>query len=145
MEKPMQILHRFTVLAPLCAVLIGCNKGKTPAPPEPELKPVASLTADQMLDEYKKNEVGADQKYKDKFVEISGQVAEIKKDLLGRYFVGLGTSHEGEMFDVMCYLDASAYDDAGKLKKGDNVKLRGACEGRPGGLTLTFKRCWIVK
>ena len=46
---------------------------------------------------------------------MTGKVAEIKKDLFGRYFVGLGTAHEGEMFDVMCYLDPSAEADAGNV------------------------------
>lgn len=129
----------------LLTILAGCNKPKAKTTPEEKITPVASLTADQLLDEYKKNEVGADQKYKDKLVEISGQVSEVKKDLFGRYFVGLGTAQEGEMFDVMCYLDPSAYDDAGKLKKGDKVKLQGSCEGRAGGLALIFKHCWFAK
>ena len=86
-----------------------------------------------------------DQKFKDKLVQVSGNVAEVKKDLLGRYFVGLGTAHEGEMFDVTCYLDSSAFDDAAKLKKGESASLMGYCGGRAGGLFLNFKSCVIVK
>ena len=51
-----------------------------------------------------------------------------KAPILG-YYIGLGSAQEGEMFDVMCYLHESAVDDAGKLQKGQDVKLMGIQKG----------------
>lgn len=133
-------------LAAAVAATSACTRTpKAPPSPAEPPKPVATLTADQLIDEYKKNEVGADQKFKDKLVQVSGKVAEVKKDLFGRYFVGLGTAHEGEMFDVMCYLDKTAEEAAGKLQKGETATLMGMCQGRAGGLVLTLKSCIVVK
>ena len=133
-------------LAAALVAVAACNRTPkaAPSPAEPP-KPAATLTADELLDEYKKNEVGADQKFKDKIVQVSGKVAEVKKDLFGRYFIGLGTAHEDDNFDVMCYLDKTAEEAAGKLQKGETTTLMGLCQGRAGGLVLTLKSCILVK
>jgi hypothetical protein len=141
----MRHLPRIAVLAVLAALLTGCTKVRSSTQKEEPIKPVATLTADQLLDEYKKNEVGADQKYKDKPVQITGKVSEVRKDLFGRYFIGLGTAQEGEMFDIMCYLsnDKETEEATGKLQKGQTVTLVGNCQGRAGGLALNLKYCFF--
>jgi hypothetical protein len=126
-------------------LVVACNRPVKPSGPVEPPKPVATVTADELLAEYQKNEVAADQKYKDKLVQVTGKVAAVKKDLFGRYFVGLGTAHENEMFDVTCYLDSSATDDAAKLQQGENATLMGYCGGRAAGLILQFKSCVVVK
>jgi len=140
----MRTAPRAVTMVLMLSAVVGCNKPKSSSPPAEEPKPVATLTSDELIAEYQKNEVGADQKYKDKLIEVTGKVAEIKKDLFGRYFVGLGTAHEGEMFDVMCYLDPSSEADAGKLQKGETATIKGLCQGRTGGIVLTLKVCKIV-
>jgi tRNA_anti-like len=141
----MRTAPRAVTMLLMLSVVVGCNKPRSSSPPAEPPKPVATLTSDELIAEYQKNEVGADQKYKDKLIEVTGKVAEVKKDLFGRYFVGLGTAHEGEMFDVMCYLDPSAEADAGKLQKGETTTIKGLCQGRAGGIVLNLKVCVIVK
>jgi tRNA_anti-like len=141
----MRTAPRAVTFLMMLTLAFGCNKPKPPSTPSEPPKPVATLTSDELIAEYQKNEVGADQKYKDKLIEVTGKVAEVKKDLFGRYFVGLGTAHEGEMFDVMCYLDPSAEADAGKLQKSDTTTIMGLCQGRTGGIVLNLKVCVIVK
>jgi len=122
----------------------GCHKPQASKPEEP-IKPAHTLTADELLAEYQKNEVGADQKYKNKPIQVTGTVAGVKKAPLLGYFVGLGSPQEGEGYDLMCFLDPSAEEDAGKLKVGDKVTLMGRCDGKPGGLQLKMSGCWVVK
>src|SRR2546429_174237 len=50
-------------------------------------KPEATVTAEELLDEYQKNEIAADQKYKGKLVQVSGKVTEVKKAPFLGYFV----------------------------------------------------------
>lgn len=126
-------------------MIVACNRPVKPSGPVEAPKPVATVTADEMLEEYKKNEIAADQKFKDKLVQVSGKVAEVKKAPLLGYYVALGSPQEGEMFDIMCYLDNSAVDDAAKLQKGEDVTLLGYCRGRTAGIILNFKSCVIVK
>jgi hypothetical protein len=140
----MRIVSRTLALLAALAVAAGCNKPKATTPEEP-IKPVATLTVEELLGEYQKNEIGADQKYKGKPIEVSGTVAGVKKAPLLGYFIGLGSPQEGDSYDVMCFLDSSAEADAGKLKAGDKVKIMGRCDGKAGGLQLKMSKCWLVK
>jgi hypothetical protein len=94
----MHNLSRIVALALLPAVLAGCTKVKTTPSAQEPIVPVATLTADQLLDEYKKNQIGADQKYKGKLIQITGTVAGVGKIPLAGYYVGIGASHEDETF-----------------------------------------------
>jgi hypothetical protein len=123
---------------------VACTRPAKPSGPVEPLKPEATVTADEMIEEYKKNVIAADQKYKGKLVQVSGRVAEVKKAPVLGYYVAL-ISAQSESFDIMCYLDDSAVNDAGKLQSGDSVKLMGNCSGQAAGLMLTFRGCVIVK
>jgi tRNA_anti-like len=141
----MRIAPRAVTLVLMPAMLLGCNKPKPPGPPPETPKPVATLTAEELLGEYQKNEVGADQKFKEKLIQVSGTVAGIKKAPLLGYYVGLGSAQEADMYDIMCFLDPSAEADAGQLKIGDKVTVMGMCKGKAAGLQLHLRQCAIVK
>jgi hypothetical protein len=133
---------RRLVVLPLLLVLAACNKPKTKPTAEEEIKPVAKLTADELIDEYKKNQIGADQKYKDKPIQVTGKVSRVDKMALLGYYVGIGTAREGE-FDLMCFLDKddkAAEEKAGKLKEGDTVTMIGKCDGKAGGVGAIYLR-----
>src|SRR3954451_1156580 len=112
--------RRLAVLLPLMLVFAACNKPKAQPTTEEPIKPVAKLTAEELIDEYKKNQLGADQKYKDKPIQVTGKVSRVDKVALAGYYVGIGSAHEGE-FDIMCFLDKddkAAEEKAGRLKEG---------------------------
>jgi hypothetical protein len=128
----------------LAVVVEACNKPKAKPTVEEKIKPDVTVTTDQLLDEYQKNHIGADQKYKGKWVQITGKYSGTGNVALAGDYVGLGSAHEGE-FDVMCFLDkndTAARDKAGKLKEGDTVTLLGLCEGKVLGFTaVRLKLC----
>ena len=134
--------RRVAVLLPLLLAVAACNKPKAQPTAEEPIKPVAKLTAEELIDEYKKNQLGADQKYKDKPVQITGKVSRVDKMALLGYYVGIGSAREGE-FDIMCFLDKddkAAEEKAGKLKEGDTVTMIGKCDGKAGGLGAIYLR-----
>jgi hypothetical protein len=136
------------VAAPV--MLVGCNKGTKPTTSvsSDEIKPDHTVTADQLLDDYRKNQIGADQKYKDKTVQISGKVASIGKMPLAGYTIDLQSSNEGDIAGVKCILlpnDKPTEEKAGKLKEGDSVTLIGKCEGKAAGQFLYLKFCYFPK
>jgi hypothetical protein len=133
------------VMILLMLTFVGCNKPKPPSPPAELPKPEHTLTAEQLLGDYQRNEVGADQKYKGKLIQVSGMVAGIKKAPLLGYYVGLGSPQEGDMYDIMCFLHPDAEADAGQLKIGDKVTVMGMCEGKAAGFQLNLRKCAIVK
>jgi hypothetical protein len=135
-----------------CALIVavsGCHRssGNNPAasntatPP----KPVATLTSDQLVSEYQKNSLGADQKYKNQLIEVSGKIGKIGKSLTGYPMVILGTGSEDDLFGVTCYLSSAAAEEAAKLQPGADVKLRGTCMGQLGGQALRVQDCDFVK
>ncbi len=144
----MRTLARIVALGLLPVVLAGCNKPVTKPKAEEAIVPVAKLTAEELIDEYKKNQLGADQKYKDKPIQVTGTVSRVDKVALAGYYVGIGSAHEGE-FDIMCFLDKddkAAEEKAGKLKEGDTVTMVGKCEGKAGGLGAIYLRyCFFPK
>jgi hypothetical protein len=137
-------LMQFLTLVSLAFGVVACNKPKAKPTAEEKVKAEVTVTTDQLLDDYKNNHIGADQKYKGKWVQVTGKYAGTGNVALFGDYVGLGSSHEGE-FDVMCFLDkedAAARDKAAKLKEGDTVTLLGMCEGKVLGFTaVRLKLC----
>lgn len=141
----MRLAHGFAAALAVSVLVCACNRTKPQATSSEQVKPDFKLTAEQLLDDYRKNQIGADQKYKEKTLEITGKVAGIGKAPLLGYYVGLGSPHEGE-FDIMCFLyrdDKTAEEKAGKLKEGDTVTIIGVCDGKAGGLALRIKHCYF--
>jgi hypothetical protein len=141
------------LLCPALLVIVpflccGCNRPKSPPSKADEpLKPEFKLTADQLLDDYRKNQIGADQKYKDKLIEVTGKVASIGKVPLAGYYIDLASSGEGEL-GIKCFLDKddmASEEKAAKLKEGDQVTLAGRCEGKAGGQALYLRYCYFPK
>lgn len=129
-------------------LLVGaCNRsGNNPAPTAstPAPKPIV-LTSDELVAAYKANALGADQKYKNQYLEISGEIGKIGKGLMGHPFVSLGTASEEDLFGVTCYLTPAAANEAANMKPGAKVKLRGVCMGQLGGQALRVQDCEFVK
>jgi hypothetical protein len=149
----MQKLRWIAVLALPAAMLIGCHKGTPPKAAEEKIVPVVKLSADELIAEYDKNRIAADQKYKDKPIQIEGVVADFGQIPLAGTFIGIGAGAENE-FALMCFLykndndekeEKAILDKAAKLKKGDRVKLIGKCEGKAGGLgNIYLRHCYFA-
>lgn len=100
---------------------------------------VIKITAKELMSEYKANEIAADNLYKGKLLEVSGNVDNIGKDILDSPYITLKTN---EMFDtVQCMIKDSEVDKASILKEDDSIILEGKCSG--GGLFLLLKDCVI--
>lgn len=97
----------------------------TPAAAAPALK----LEVKALLKDYKENEVAADTKYKDKIVEITGTVDQIKKDVFDHIYVTVGTGAPFEIPTAQCFFDDSATAQAAALKKGQKITIRGRVDG----------------
>lgn len=104
---------------------------RTAPTPTEKPKPQAVLvTATQLFNDYQGNEVSADDKYKGKTLLVSGNVAEVKKDFTDSIIIGLRSPNQFMPIDA--HVEDSEKSKAGRLNKGDAVKLR--CEG--GGMII---------
>lgn len=111
---------------------------------EPTQEPVEeaiTISAVDLLEAYDANEVKADKLYKDKILEVTGDVKSIGKDLFDKVYITLGDKDEAfAIISVQCYFkDDSEIDKVAELSEGDKVTVVGVCEG--GTLNVTLKKC----
>ncbi|MDC0745334.1 OB-fold protein [Polyangium mundeleinium] len=92
-------------------------------------RPSVMVSAKDILDEYKNNEVRADGKFKDKIVQIRGKVGDVKKDITDSIYVTVGTGAMLEIPEVQCFVKDSEAKAAAALNKGEEVTVAGHVDG----------------
>lgn len=103
---------------------------------------VVKVSARKFFKDYQENEVMADEKYKDKTVEVLGKVQEVSKGLFDGINVSLRTSNQ--FMPINSSLKKEEKSTAAKLKKGRKVRLK--CKGGIMVLgTPSLNECSIVE
>ena len=102
-------------------------------------KAEATIDATQLLTEYNANEEAANAKYLGKTIAVSGKVKESSKEE-GTVKVMLET---GQDFGVYCTLDSLAQHPRTDFPVGENITLKGKCDGL--NLDVQLSRCVEVK
>ena len=81
--------------------------------------PSAKTTPKQIYADYNRNEIAADDEFKDKWIVFSGTMSAIRKDAFGNPYIAVDT---GSMFhDIQARMDD--VPTLGKLSKGETVGL----------------------
>jgi len=138
-----------------CAIACGdlnSNKNESSSSPSPtsEGKPVSSpnnqstsstaviaISADALFRDYKKNEVAADLKYKDKQLEVTGVVHEIASGTFSGAWVDLAGG------SVRCGFEDERKEPVARLEKGQAIVVR--CTGDRMTLGTVFLKDCSVK
>ena len=106
--------------------------------------PSYTMSAQDLFDEYNANEEAGNLKFGDKVVQVSGAIVEVSKE--GNE-VSLVLNNEME--GINCALDSfmivenKALVDA--LKVGDNITLKGKCDGFDMIMGVVLTRCFIIE
>jgi hypothetical protein len=125
--------HLFSVLT-VCVffvLAIACSDDKKTEKEVAEKEvsqPAIQVTAAQLYSDYEANEVSADLKYKDKVLSVSGTVDDISKDFGDDIYVTLTGKEFGG--DIQCYFSKDHEKEAAQLKKGQQITIKGNCEGK---------------
>jgi hypothetical protein len=111
------------------------------APPPPKKEPAEaeraiSVTANRLVNEYKANEVAADEKFKGKMLLIEGLVDKIGKDILDTSYVALTSGAEFEFVGVQCFFAKKDNAMLAGLHKGQKVAIKGRCDGLMGNVLI---------
>lgn len=85
--------------------------------------PVMSVSSSQIIYDYQENEVAADDKYKDKIVQINGYVIDVSKDMLGMY-VHIGTKNENSAHYFIASFSKNAKSLLIKLRMGQPITVK---------------------
>ena len=99
-----------------------------------------ALNAGHLLNEYIQDEVSANKKYTDNIIQISGEIYKIST-LDGNGVITLKNKDSDS--SIICQLLPEDNINALKLKKGQNVTIKGICNGFL--LDVIMVRCVIVK
>ena len=81
------------------------------------------VTAQQIFDDFMNNEAQANQKYLNKAIQVTGEVAEAKKNQDNKTVVLLRTSDP--IFGVNCTFK----EEPGELQAGNTITFKGICTG----------------
>ena len=125
-------LALFTIILGL--VFYGCASDKELLKKTKEGDIEVTVTSEKLINDYKANEVKADDMYKDKVIAVSGKVAEIKKDLGGFPILLLSASKKWIKVHCKCAKETSS--KVAKINKGDTVTVKGVCLGKLGNINL---------
>jgi hypothetical protein len=117
------------------------NTAKKKNNPEKEIQAI-KISAEDLFAEYEKNGVAADNKFKGKEIEVSGEIESIDKDFLDELFVNLKGDEIG-MLGVQCYFKDKNNNDLSNLKKGDSITIIGIGNGKT--INVTLKKCRLKK
>lgn len=98
-----------------------------------------SWEARSITTHYAKNEVSADQDFKDRVVTVTGQVDSIKKGILGKMYVTL--SGHDFLHGVQCFFEDDKASQLANLSKGQQVSITGVCDGLM--MNVLFSNCVI--
>jgi hypothetical protein len=86
------------------------------------------VTAQQLYSAYEANEVGADLKYKDKVLIVTGVIDDIGTDIANDLYVMLKTGEYHAY--VKCSFGAAYKETVARLRKGQELRLKGKCSGK---------------
>ena len=106
------------------------------------MEPELSISATELINAYKENEVKADKMYKGKIVEVNGIVDGIDSGISDEAIIRLSDGDEFSIYTVSCYIDDENQDKACELNKGENVTIIGKADGEVIGQPV-IKDCKI--
>ena len=101
---------------------------------------VYSLTAQNLIKEYRSNEKNTNEKYTERVIQIEGDVYEIST-LRGNTVVTLKDSVSES--SIICHMQAEDTKKVLSLKKGARVTIKGVCTGYL--LDVIMVRCILVE
>ncbi len=105
--------------------------------------PAYIMDAAALYNEYSKNETTANEKFGDKIIQVSGKIVELSKN---GYEISIVLNDEME--GVNCMLDSMTIDRnksfIDNLKTGDDITLKGKCDGFDMIMGVVLTRCFII-
>ena len=97
------------------------------------------LSAQNLIDEYRENEMDSDKKYSEAVIQVKGKVFEIST-LKGNSVITL--KDEGLASSIICHMLPEDNKRILQFKKGDEINIKGVCTGYL--MDVIMVRCTLV-
>lgn len=99
------------------------SSSRSVSPAKASSEQVMQVNIRTILAAYENNEVGADNQYKGKLIEVTGIVDNIKKDIMNNLYVTLGTGAQFEIPQIQAFFDDSMNNQLGQLRKRQQLTV----------------------
>lgn len=104
------------------------------------------LLATKLDDDYDKNRLSADTKYKGKVLELTGTVRRVDRDRLGNPWIEFETDSDAIM---KCEFSKSSGNELARVEVDKTITIRGRCKGksrgRDGDDEIVLENCLLTK
>jgi hypothetical protein len=107
----------------------------------PKSQQISMVSISTILSDYEDNEIGADNKYKGRYIQTTGIIDSVKKDLMGSLYVTLGTGSQFEFPKIQAFFDKSERNNLALLRKGSSLTVTCQVEGLM--MNVLVKKCQI--
>lgn len=121
-----KIIILSSVLFALLLMSIGAYFIFQPTKTTINSKPDYTLIANQLVQEYSNDENAANQKYLDAVLIVKGEVVAISKGNNGILFISFIDS----MYGITCAFDSSFSAQISQINIGDEITIKGKCDGK---------------
>ncbi len=136
----MKVLKGFGLFAGIIAAVVVItaiaawwnNQNSVPsnsAPTIADTTPVIKTSALKILTDYHANEIAADEKYKNKIVQISGYIYSIEKDMLNKPFLTIGVGEADEAYFVHASFNNKYQSLLARLQRGQKIIIKCTING----------------
>jgi len=92
--------------------------------------------------DYQDNAIGADAKYKDKMLKLTGEVEDINREIAGNPYV---TFKIGTLQNVRLTFKKSEEEKISQLSKGQTITIKGKCSGLLITSTVSLNDCEVIE
>jgi hypothetical protein len=107
----------------------GSGSQSQPGASAPDASPAIPITAAELIEAYRMEGPDGAGKYKGKTLAVTGTVARTGKDYMNKLYVNL-KSETNSVMQVHCTYNEDQQAAMSSLKEGQQVTIRGVCEGR---------------
>jgi hypothetical protein len=94
----------------------------------PDTTPATPIAAAELIEAYRMEAADGAGKYKGQTLAVTGTVSRSGKDYLNRLYVNLKA--DNPIIEVHCTYNEEQKDAMSALKAGEQVTIRGVCDGR---------------
>lgn len=151
-KKPIYTKWWFWVLVVLVLLLLinqqrrmhtqpEAAKSAPQSPMQVELSKSIAVDYLALHQEYMDNAIGADAKYKDKLLNLTGMVGTIDREIAGEPYI---TFEISPLKDIRIDFNKSEEPKVANLKKGSLVTIVGRCDGTLLSTSVVLRDCYIV-
>lgn len=134
-------MKNLTLIAFILLIVLGCGSIKENVRPDNLSNPIQT-SADDLISDYKENELAADEKFLNKSVLVTGVVSDIA-DVYGSLSVDMSSSRDFEFLSVKCSFDKSEKKALSKLKTNKKATLQGTVRGKTANLFVELDNCKV--